>query len=40
MVEKKKPLLSPADLASLDNLEAYVRLPDTEVKLVKIKVNF
>ena len=40
MIEKKKPLLSPADLASLDNLEAYVRLPDTEVKLVKIKVNF
>ena len=38
-VERKKPLLSPSDLASLANLEAYVKLPEPSIKAVKIRVG-
>ncbi len=39
MLEKKKALLSPADLANLANLEAYMKLPESEIRLAKIKVS-
>ena len=38
-IEKKKPLLTPSDIANLANLEAYVKLPIPEIKLAKIKVR-
>jgi type IV conjugative transfer system coupling protein TraD len=38
MLEKKKPILTSADLANLGNLEAYVKLPDPAIRLVKIKL--
>ena len=40
MIEKKKSLLSPADLANLANLEAYLKLPESEIRLAKIKVKY
>lgn len=40
MLEKKKPILTPSDLAALNNLEAYVKLPDPAIRLVKIKLSY
>ena len=40
MIEKEKPLLSPADLANLANLAAYLKLPESEIRLAKIKVVY
>ena len=37
-IEKQKPLLTPNDLASLNNFESYVFLPIKEAKIVKIKI--
>ncbi len=39
-IERKKPLLTPDDLASLANLEAYVKLPIANVRVAKITVGF
>lgn len=36
--EKQKPILSPSDLASLNNMEAYAILPLREAKIVKVKI--
>ena len=38
--ERKKLLVTPADLAALANLEAYVKLPISDMKVAKIKVKF
>jgi type IV secretory pathway TraG/TraD family ATPase VirD4 len=40
VIEKKKPLLSPSDLARLENLEAYVKIPEKEISVVKVKVSY
>ena len=40
MIEKKKALLIPVDLANLSNLEAYMKLPESEIRLAKIKVKY
>ncbi len=39
-IEKKKPILTPADLANLPNLEAYVKLPVADVKVAKVTIKF
>ena len=39
IIEKRKPLLTPKDLAVLDNLEAYVKLPEKAISVAKIKIG-
>lgn len=38
--EKKKLLVTPADLAALADREAYVKLPESSVRVVKIKMKY
>lgn len=38
--EKKKQLVTPADLAALADREAYVKLPETSARLAKIKMEY
>lgn len=40
VIEKKKPLLAASDLANLENLEAYVKVPEKAISVAKIKVSY
>lgn len=39
VIEKRKPLLTPKDLATLDNLEAYVKTPEKDISVAKVKLE-
>ena len=39
-VEKKKPLVAASDLASLDDCEAFIKLPEPCVRVAKIKMDY
>mgnify|MGYP001804265540 CR=1 FL=1 len=39
-VERRKPLITASDLASLADLEAYVKLPHPQVRACKLKMEY
>lgn len=39
-VEKKKSLVNPSDLAALKDCEAYVKLPESSVRIAKIQIKY
>ena len=39
-LEKRKPLITPSDLSSLSDREAYVKLPDPSVRISKILMDY
>ena len=39
-LEKVRPLIKPSDLAGLADLEAYVKLPDQDVRCCKLKMKY